>query len=119
MRNNLLEKRMIQLSCHMESHTLSWEEEFDWWKVNPGVRALECVEERPRTTGIKTETPGGRILIYHIRALGVRVLQKPRMLGLFVVVVVVVVFLSFFFFLSGIGTFRPQTPYGLSGTGKV
>ena len=66
--------------------------------IIPGVRALECVEERPRTTGIKTETPGGRILIYHIRALGVRVLQKPRMLGLFVVVVVVVVFLSFCLF---------------------
>ena len=72
MRNNLLEKRMIQLSCHMESHTLSWEEEFDWWKVNPGVRALECVEERPRSTGIKTETPGGRIIIVSRFGIAVR-----------------------------------------------
>ena len=82
--------------------------------IIPDVRALECVEERLRTIGIKTETPGGRILTYHIRALGVRVLQKPRMLGLF--------FLSFFFFFfHGLVLFvhRNRMAYHGRGTSEI
>ena len=79
--------------------------------IIPGVRALECVEERLRTIGIKTETPGGRILTYHIKALGVRVLQKPRMLGLF----------FFFFFFHGLVLFvhRNRMAYHGRGTSEI